>query len=71
MKRLDTPYVLDDIEVLFDNLIRCGLDKVIAVDLTRPEVGVPSVRMIRPGLEVSTMDPEREGPRLNMVYNKA
>jgi ribosomal protein S12 methylthiotransferase accessory factor len=70
MKRLDTPYVLDDIEVLFDNLIRCGFDKVIAVDLTRPEVGVPAVRMIIPGLEVSTMDPEREGPRLNSVIKK-
>ena len=70
MKRLDTPYVLDDIEVVFDNLIRCGFDKVIAVDLTRPEVNVPSVRMIIPGLEVSTMDPEREGPRLNGTWNK-
>jgi ribosomal protein S12 methylthiotransferase accessory factor len=70
MKRLDTPYVLDDIEAVFDNLIRCGFDKVIAVDLTRPEVNVPSVRMIIPGLEVSTMDPEREGPRLNGTWNK-
>ena len=70
MKRLDTPYVLDDIEVVFDNLVRCGFDKVIAVDLTRPEVNVPSVRMIIPGLEVSTMDPEREGPRLNGTWNK-
>jgi len=74
MKRMDTPYVLDDIEVVFDNLIRCGFDKVIAVDITRPEVNVPSVRMIIPGLEVSTMDPEREGPRLTghgvMVNNR-
>jgi ribosomal protein S12 methylthiotransferase accessory factor len=70
MKRLDTPYVLDDIEVLFDNLIRCGFDKIVAVDLTRPEIGVPAVRMIIPGLEVSTMDPEREGRRLNGPRNK-
>jgi ribosomal protein S12 methylthiotransferase accessory factor len=68
MKRLDTPFILDDIEILFDNLIRCGFDKVIAVDITRPEIGVPAVRMIIPGLEVSTMDPEREGPRLNEGY---
>jgi len=68
MERLDTPYVLDDIEVVFDNLIRCGFDKVIAVDITRPEVNVPSVRMIIPGLEVSTMDPEREGARLNGTW---
>jgi ribosomal protein S12 methylthiotransferase accessory factor len=71
MKRLDTPYVLDDIEVLFDNLIRCGFDKIVAVDLTRPEIGIPAVRMIIPGLEVSTMDPEREGKRLNGVHKKA
>jgi len=64
MKRMDTPYVLDDIEVVFGRLVECGLDKVIAVDLTRPEIMVPAVRMIIPGLEVSTMDPEREGPRL-------
>ena len=70
MKRLDTPYVLDDIEVVLDRLMECGFDKVIAVDLTRPEVGVPSVRMIIPGLEVSTMDPEREGPRLSGAWNK-
>ncbi|MDR2866190.1 MAG: YcaO-related McrA-glycine thioamidation protein [Methanomassiliicoccaceae archaeon] len=69
MKRLDTPYVLDDIEVVFDNLMECGFDKVVAVDITRPEIGVPSVRMIIPGLEVSTMDPEREGPRLNRAWN--
>jgi ribosomal protein S12 methylthiotransferase accessory factor len=70
IERLDTPYVLDDIEVVFDRLAGCGFDKVIAVDLTRPEINVPSVRMIIPGLEVSTMDPEREGPRLRGVCNR-
>jgi len=70
MKRLDTPYVLDDIEVVFDKLVECGFDKVIAVDLTRPEIMIPAVRMIIPGLEVSTMDPEREGPRLLGACNR-
>ena len=41
-----------------------GFDMVICNDLTRPETGVPVVRMTVPGLEVSTMDPEREGGRL-------
>jgi len=68
MKRLDTPYVLDDIEVVFDHLVNAGFDKVVAVDITRPEVMVPSVRMIIPYLEVSTMDPEREGPRINGTW---
>jgi ribosomal protein S12 methylthiotransferase accessory factor len=47
--------------------VDCGFDKVIAVDLTRPEVNIPAVRMIVPGLEVYTMDPEREGARLRGV----
>ena len=63
-----TPYVLDDIEVVLGKLMDAGFDKVIAVDLTRPELGVPAVRMIVPGLEVSTMDPEREGGRLQGMW---
>ena len=65
---LSTPYVLDDIEVVLGRLMECGFDSVIAVDLTRPEVNVPTVRMIVPGLEVSTMDPEREGGRLRGMW---
>ncbi len=64
MEDLSTPYVLDDIEVVLNRLMECGFDKVIAMDLTRPELGVPAVRMIVPGLEVWTMDNERMGPRL-------
>lgn len=67
MERLDTPYVLDDIEITLDRLTSIGVDKVIVVDLTRPEIGVPVVRMIIPGLEVYTMDPERMGWRLHAV----
>ncbi|MGE4274453.1 MAG: YcaO-related McrA-glycine thioamidation protein [Candidatus Methanomethylophilaceae archaeon] len=67
MERMDTPYVLDDIEVTLDLLTSVGVDKVIVVDLTRPELNVPVVRMIVPGLEVYTMDPERLGSRLYTV----
>ena len=63
-----TPYVLDDIEVVLGRLMECGFDQVICYDYTRPELGVPSVRMIVPGLEVSTMDPEREGGRLRGLW---
>ncbi|MBR2255700.1 MAG: YcaO-related McrA-glycine thioamidation protein [Candidatus Methanomethylophilaceae archaeon] len=63
-----TPYVLDDIEVVLGKLMDTGFKEVVAVDLTRPELGVPSVRMIVPGLEVSTMDPEREGGRLRGMW---
>lgn len=64
MKDASTPYVLDDIEVVLGRLMESGFEQVIAVDLTRPEIDVPTVRMIVPGLEVSTMDSEREGSRL-------
>ena len=63
-----TPYVLDDIEVVLGSLMNAGFESVIAVDLTRPELNVPVVRMIVPGLEVSTMDPEREGGRLRGMW---
>ena len=68
MPDCSTAYVLDDIEVVLGRLMNCGFDKVIAVDLTRPEIGVPAVRMIVPGLEVCTMDPEREGGRLRGMW---
>ncbi len=69
MKDLSTPYVLDDIEVVLDRLMNRGFDMVIVSDLTRPETGIPVVRMTVPGLEVSTMDPEREGARLRGVWD--
>lgn len=62
---LATPYVLDDIEVVLDRLVKCGFDMVIAADLTRPETNIPVVRMIVPGMEVMTMDPDRVGGRIN------
>ncbi|MGA7628657.1 MAG: YcaO-like family protein, partial [Methanoregula sp.] len=46
-----------------------GLDRVIVVDLTREEIGIPVVRVIVPGLEVYAMDPERRGERLRHAKN--
>lgn len=65
---LSTPYVLDDIEVVLGRLADTGFEKVLAADLTRPEIGVPVVRMIVPGLEVSTMDADREGARIKGMW---
>ena len=64
MRNLATDYVLDDIEVVLGRLMDRGFDMVCCMDLTREEIGVPVVRMVVPGLEVMTMDHEREGPRL-------
>lgn len=63
-----TDDVLKDIEIVLQSLAENGFDSVIACDLTRPELGVPTVRMIVPGLEVSTMDSEREGGRLRGLW---
>jgi thioglycine synthase len=60
----DTKDILEDIEVVFDHLLERGFEKVIAVELTRPELGVPVVRMIIPGMEIYAMDMDRLGPRL-------
>ena len=68
MEDRSTPYVLDDIEVVLGSLMEAGFQSVVAVDLTRPELNIPVVRMIVPGLEVSTMDPEREGGRLRGMW---
>ncbi len=63
MKDEATEYVLDDIEAVLGKLMDAGFDRVVIADLTRPEIGVPTVRAIIPGMEVSTMDSEREGAR--------
>lgn len=63
MKDGSTEYVLDDIEVVLGRLVDAGFERVVIADLTRDDVKVPTVRSIIPGMEVSTMDSEREGLR--------
>jgi ribosomal protein S12 methylthiotransferase accessory factor len=41
----------EDLERLLDAVRGVGLEHVIAVDLTRPEYGIPVVRVVVPGLE--------------------
>lgn len=41
----------EDLDGLLDALRGAGIDQVAAVDLARPEIGVPVVRIIIPGLE--------------------
>jgi len=61
----DTDDFLRDIEHIIAALEKQGLDRVIIVDLTREEIGIPVVRVIVPGLEVFAMDQERRGERVN------
>lgn len=53
-----------DIGIILEKLQACGFQKVIVVDLTREDTGVPVVRVIVPGLENWCFDRGRQGPRL-------
>jgi ribosomal protein S12 methylthiotransferase accessory factor len=59
----DSDDFLEDIRFMVEALKNKGLDRVIVVDLTREEIGIPVVRVIVPGLEIFAMDPERRGER--------
>jgi thioglycine synthase len=54
---------LDDINIILERFKKAGLGRVLVVDLTRPEIGIPVVRVIVPGLEHYAMDMERLGDR--------
>jgi putative methanogenesis marker protein 1 len=60
----DTDDFQKDIRNIIAALGKQGLDRVIVVDLTREEIGIPVVRVIVPSLEVFAMDPERRGERV-------
>jgi putative methanogenesis marker protein 1 len=59
----DSDDFLTDIRFIIEALKKQGLDRVIVIDLTREEIGIPVVRVIVPGLEIFAMDPERRGQR--------
>ncbi|MCQ8903229.1 MAG: YcaO-related McrA-glycine thioamidation protein [Methanothrix sp.] len=63
IKSYDTDDFLDDIRHMLDRLQAAGFERAIVVDLTAPEIMVPVVRVIVPGLEISAVDPERVGKR--------
>jgi thioglycine synthase len=67
LQDLDTGYsqdILLDIDHVMKMLKAAGMDKVIVVDLTRPDVGIPTVRVIVPGAEAFCFDRSRRGKRL-------
>ncbi len=64
MPSFDSDDFLTDINHVTERLGRAGLSRVIVVDLTRPEIGIPVVRVIVPGgLEMYAMDQDRMGGR--------
>ena len=70
MKSYDTDDFLEDIRNMTGHLEEAGLERAIVVDLTREEIGVPVVRVIVPGLEISAVDSERVGGRVKNARNK-
>lgn len=64
IKSQDNIDFLDDIKHMTNRLEEAGLNRAIIVNLTREEIGVPVVRVIVPGLEISAVDSERVGKRV-------
>jgi ribosomal protein S12 methylthiotransferase accessory factor len=64
LRSFDSDDFLNDIRFILDALRKQGMDRVIVVDLTREEIGIPVVRVVVPGLEVFAVDPERRGERV-------
>lgn len=56
--------ILQDIEEVVRRLRTRGFERVIVFDLTREELGVPTVRVVVPGLEVYGFDRKRAGEAL-------
>ena len=54
----------EDIETTLDLLKKAGFKDVLFVDLTKPEIEIPVVRVIIPSMEVYSVDPQRVGKRL-------
>ncbi|HOB18089.1 MAG TPA: YcaO-related McrA-glycine thioamidation protein [Candidatus Methanoculleus thermohydrogenotrophicum] len=66
----DSDDFLTDINCVLDRLAAAGLSRVIVVDLTRPEIGIPVVRVVVPGLEVYAVDQDRFGRRCRDARNR-
>lgn len=50
-----------DIRLILDRLQAVGLNQAVAVDLTRPELGIPTVRITIPGTEYLYEEPDKKG----------
>ena len=75
IKELEVGYsadIYDDIQSMIGKLRARGLERVIAVNLTRSDVDIPTVRMIVPGMETYCFDKTRVGERaINALAEEA
>ena len=71
LKDASTDDFLDEIKHTVRLMNQVGLQTVIVKDLTRPELSVPVVRVIVPGLESFAIDSSREGLRCKAARSKS
>ena len=56
--------VRDDILMMIERLAAAGMDRVIVVDISDESLGIPTCRVVVPGLECWEVDHWRIGPRM-------
>ena len=59
----------DNIDTSINLIAKKGFKNILYVDLTRGEIQIPVVRVIIPGMEVYSVDPERMGNRVILNFN--
>lgn len=62
--------ILDDIKLIISRLNQVGLRRVIIVDLTNPEINIPVVRAIVPGLETFKITKSVMGSRARRCFRQ-
>ncbi|MEO9321505.1 MAG: YcaO-like family protein [Nitrososphaera sp.] len=62
--------ILDDIRLILTRLKAAGLGKVAIVDLTNPQLGIPVVRALVPGLETFKITKSVMGNRARACFRK-
>ncbi len=70
LNSFDSDDFLDDIKYTVERLREVGLERVVVVDLTREQIGMPVVRVIVPGLEMYAVDGDRIGRRCKDARKK-
>jgi ribosomal protein S12 methylthiotransferase accessory factor len=62
--------ILEDINLVLSGLKKAGLKRVIIVDLTNPNIGIPVVRAIVPGLETFEVTKSIMGKRAKKYFRR-
>lgn len=62
--------ILEDIKLILSRLKGAGLSQAIIVDLTNPEIGIPVVRAIVPGLETFKITKSVMGMRARVCFGQ-